>query len=148
MADQAHDRFEPPPEMRSVAESSFKQAREAFEKLLADAETATGSLEERGASMRAGAEDVGAKDVGAKDVDAKDFGAKDVGAKTIDFAEANVQSSLDYAQSLVHAKDLSEVTRLHREYVQALMRTLAEQASEMGRIVGRAAMDATRPKSK
>src|SRR6266702_1607315 len=128
MTDQAHDRLELPPEMRSVAESRFKQAREAFDKLLADAETATGSREEHGASACAGAEEFG--------------------AKAIAFAETNVQSSLDHAQSLVQAKDLSEVTRLHREYVQALMRTLAEQASEMGRIVGRAAMDATRPKSK
>jgi len=143
MTDQAHDRLELPPEMRSVAESRFKQAREAFDKLLADAETATGSREEHGASACAGAEDIGAEDVGAKDLGAKEFGAK-----AIAFAETNVQSSLDHAQSLVQAKDLSEVTRLHREYVQALMRTLAEQASEMGRIVGRAAMDATRPKSK
>lgn len=37
MTDQGHDRFELPPEMRSMAETSFKQAREAFDKLLANA---------------------------------------------------------------------------------------------------------------
>jgi len=126
MTDQAHDRFEIPLEMRTMTESSFKQAREAFEKLLANAETAAGSLEERGATVRAG--------------------AKDIGAKAIAFAETNVQGSLDYAQSLVHAKDLSTVMRLHSEYVQAQMRALAEQASEMGQIVGRAAMDVTKQK--
>ena len=36
--------------------------------------------------------------------------------------------------------------RLHSEYVQAQMRSLAEQASEMGQIVSRAAMDAAKPK--
>ena len=46
-----------------------------------------------------------------------------------------MQASLDYAQSLLHAKDLTEVMRLHSEYVQAQMRALAEQASEMGQIV-------------
>lgn len=126
MTDQGHDRFELPPEMRSVAETSFRQARDAFEKLLANAEAAAGTIEERGANMRAG--------------------AKDIGARAIAFAETNVQASLDYAQSLVHAKDLPEVMRLHGEYVQARMKALAEQASEMGQIVSRAAMDATRPK--
>jgi len=37
--------------------------------------------------------------------------------------------------------------RLHSDYVQSQMRALAEQASEMGQIVGRAAMDAAKPKS-
>jgi hypothetical protein len=37
--------------------------------------------------------------------------------------------------------------RLHSEYVQAQMRALAEQATEMGQIVGKAAMDATSPKT-
>lgn len=62
------------------------------------------------------------------------------------YAEKNVQASLDYAQALVRAKDLSEVMRLHREYVQAQMRSVAEQASEMGQVLSRAAMDAAKPK--
>ena len=62
------------------------------------------------------------------------------------YAEKNVQSSLDYAQSLVHAKDLSEVMRLHSEYMQAQMRSLTEQASEMSQIMSRAAIEAAKPK--
>ncbi|OAF16316.1 phasin family protein [Bradyrhizobium neotropicale] len=126
MTQQAHERFEIPPEMRSMAETGFKQARETFEKLLAGAEAAAGSFEERGATMRAG--------------------ARDVGTRAIAFAATNVEASLDYAQSLVHAKDVSEVMRLHSEYVQAQMRALAEQASEISQAVSRAAIDATRPK--
>jgi phasin len=119
-------RFEIPKEMRSMAEASFEQARKTFDKFLSSAQAAAGSIEERGATVRAG--------------------AKDVGATAIAFAEKNVQASLDYAQSLLHAKDLAEVMRLHSEYVQAQMRSLAEQASEMGQIVSRAAMDAAKPK--
>jgi hypothetical protein len=37
--------------------------------------------------------------------------------------------------------------RLHREYAQAQMRVLSEQASEMGQIVGRTAMEAARQKN-
>jgi hypothetical protein len=62
------------------------------------------------------------------------------------YAEKNVQASLDYAQSLLKARDLTEVMRLHAEYVQGQMRSLTEQASEMGQIVHRAAMEAVKPK--
>ncbi len=110
-----------------MAEASFDQARKAFEKFLSSAHQTAGSIEERGASVRAG--------------------AKDISGKAVSFAEKNVQTSLDYAQSLLHAKDLSEIMRLHSEYVQAQMRSLAEQASEMGQIVGRAALDAAKPKT-
>jgi hypothetical protein len=58
-----------------------------------------------------------------------------------------VKASLDHAQSLLKAKDLTEVMRLHSEYVQGQMRSLAQQASEMGQIVSKAAMDAAKPKS-
>jgi len=127
MSEEGRDQFEIPKEMRSMAEASFDQARKTFEKFLANAQAAAGSLEERGATVRAG--------------------AKDISAKAIGYAEKNVQASLDYAQSLLHAKDLTEIMKLHGEYVQAQMRSLAEQASEMGQIVGRAAMDAAKPKT-
>lgn len=109
-----------------MAEASLEQARSTFERFLANAQAAAGSIEERGATVRAG--------------------AKDIGSKAIGYAEKNVQGSLDYAQSLLRAKDLSEVMRLHGEYVQAQMRALAEQASEMGSIAARAAIDAAKPK--
>ena len=127
MSEEERNRFEIPKEMRSMAEASFDQARKAFEKFVATAQATAGSIEERGATVRAG--------------------AKDVGAKAISYAEKNVQASLDYAQSLLHAKDLTEIMRLHSEYVQAQMRSLAEQASEMGQIVSRAAMEAAKPKT-
>jgi phasin len=127
MSEEGRDRFEIPKEMRSMAEASFDQARNAFEKFLSGAQATAGSIEERGATVRAG--------------------AKDITSKAMSCAEKNVQASLDYAQSLLQAKDLTEVMRLHSEYVQTQMRSLAEQASEMGQIVSRAAMDAAKPKS-
>jgi phasin len=116
MSDNGH--FEIPKEMRSMAEASFDQARKAFEKFLTTAEQTAGSIEERGASMRAG--------------------AKDIGARAFSYAEKNVQSSLDYAQALLHARDLPDMMRVHGDYVQAQMRSLAEQAGEMGQVFGRA----------
>ena len=124
MSEDARDRFEIPKEMRSMAEASLDQARKTFEKFLAGAQATAGTIEEKGAAARAS--------------------AREVGAKAMSYAEKNVQASLDYAQSLLKAKDLAEVMRLHSEYVQSQMRSLAEQASEMGQIVGKAAMDAGR----
>ena len=126
MGDDAREPFEIPKEMRSMAEASFEQARKTFEKFVGAAQAAAGSLEERNAMVRAG--------------------AKDVSSKAIAYAEQNVQASLDHAQSLLQAKDLTEVMRLHSEFVQAQMRALAEQASEMGQVVGKAAIDAAKPK--
>jgi len=127
MSENGHDRFEIPKDMRSMADAGFEQARKAFEKFLAGAQATAGSLEERGETVRTG--------------------AKDITAKAMIYAEKNVQASLDYAQSLLHAKDLPEVMRLHGNYVQSQMRSLTEQASEMSQIVGRAAMEAAKPKS-
>jgi phasin len=127
MSEGGRDRFEIPKEMRSIAEAGFDQARKGLEKFLTGAQATAGALEERGATVRAG--------------------AKDIGTKAMSNAEKNVQASLDYAQSLLHAKDLTEIMRLHSEYVQAQMRSLAEQASEMGQIVSRAAMAAAKPEN-
>ena len=127
MDEDVRDRFEVPNEMRTMAQASFDQARKAFEKFVSTAQQTAGTIEERGATVRAG--------------------AKDFSEKAISYAERNVQASLDYAQSLLHAKDVAEVMRLHTEYVQAQMRSLGEQASEMGQIVSKAAMDAAKPKA-
>jgi hypothetical protein len=72
--------------------------------------------------------------------------AKEIGSKAVSFAEKNVQASLAYAQQLVNAKDLTEVMRIHSEYVQNQMRALAEQASEIGQAVTKVAMDASKAK--
>ena len=127
MSEDGQNRFEIPKEMRSMAEASFDQARNTFEKFVTSAQQAAGSFEDRGATAREG--------------------AKDISSKAIAYAEKNVQASLDFAQSLLKAKDLTAVMRLHSEYVQGQMRSLAEQASEMGQIVSRAAMDAAKPKT-
>jgi phasin len=121
------NRFEIPKEMRSMAEAGFEQARKTFEGLLAGAQQTAAKIEDQGDTVRAG--------------------AKEISAKAVSYAEKNVRTSLDFAEKLLHAKDLTEVMRLHSEYVQNQMRALAEQASEMGQLVSRAAMDAAKPKT-
>ena len=119
------DRFEIPKEMRSMAEASFDQARKTFENFLASAHRPPAGIVGQGAKVRP---------------------APRKSAPRLSYAEKR-PASLDYARQLLHAKDLTEVMRLHSEYVQSQMRALAEQASEMGQIVSRARMDAAKPKS-
>ncbi|KPG01549.1 phasin [Rhodopseudomonas sp. AAP120] len=126
MDQDGRDRFEIPKEVRSIAEASFDQARKAFEHMLASAQQTATTIEDRGATVRAN--------------------AKDITTKAVGFAERNVTAALDYAQQLVHAKDLSDVLKLHSEYVQAQMKALAEQATELGQAVTKAAQDAAKPK--
>src|SRR5438132_10177934 len=127
MSDDGRDPFAIPKDMRAMSEASFGQRRKAFDKFMESARTTAGSMEDRRETVRAG--------------------VREIGGKAVSYAEKNVQASLDYAQSLLRAKDLPEVMKLHSDYVQSQMRALAEQASEMGQIVSKAAMDAAKPKS-
>jgi phasin len=126
MSDEGRERFEIPKDMRSMAEAGFEQARKAFESFLGGAQT-TSSIEERNEAVRSS--------------------VRDISSKAISFAQQNMTASLDYAEKLLRATDLSEVMRLHTEYVQTQMKALTEQASEIGQSMGRAAMEAAKPKS-
>lgn len=121
-----HERFEIPQNMKDMAEAGFDQARKAFDNFMAAAQKTASTFEDQGAAAQAS--------------------AKELSSKAVTFAEANIKASLDYAEQLLKAKDMTEVLKLHSEYVQNQMRTLAEQATELGQTVTRAAMDATKPK--
>ena len=119
--------FEIPPEMRSMAETSMEQAKKAFDGFISAAHKAVATFEGQAASAQAN--------------------AREMGQKAMDFAEQNVATSFEFAQKLVRAKDLEEMTRLQTEFMQRQMQTLAEQAQELGQTATRAAMDAARPKA-
>jgi phasin len=114
--------FEIPKDMRSMAEASFSQARNAFENFLSAAQRTASTFEGQGEAARAS--------------------AREISNRAVSFAEKNVAASLDYAEKLLKANSVAELMRLHSDYVQAQMRSLAEQASEMGQVVTKAAMDA------
>jgi phasin len=127
MSDEGRDRFEIPKDMRSMAEAGFDQARKAFESFLSGAQQTASSMEGRGEAVRSS--------------------VREISSKAISYAQHNMTASLDYAEKLVRAKDLSEVMRLHTEYVQGQMKALTDQASDIGQTMGRAAMDAAKPKT-
>ncbi len=118
--------FDIPQNMKDFAEAGFDQARKAFENFMSAAQKTASTFEDQGNAAQAS--------------------AKELSGKAVSFAEANIRASLDYAERLLKAKDMAEVLKLQSEHIQNQMRALADQASEMGQAVTRAAVDATKPK--
>jgi phasin len=120
------DRFEMPPEVRSLAEKSVEQARQAFEGFIAAAQQAVNAFEGQAETARKG--------------------AKDVTEKAMSFAQHNIASSFELAQQLVRAKDVQELMRLQNEYIRRQMQVLGEQARSLGESTSQAAREAITPK--
>ncbi|MFL6798911.1 MAG: phasin [Xanthobacteraceae bacterium] len=121
-----NDRFEVPQEMRTFAEKSVQQARQAFDGFITAAHQAVNAVE-------------GQTDTARKS-------AKDVTEKALGFAEQNITSAFELAQQMVRAKDVQEVLRLQGEFFNRQMQVLSEQARDLGATAGKAAKDAGTPK--
>ncbi len=119
--------FEIPAEMRNMAEKSVEQAKKAFDGFIAAAQQAVAQVEGQAAAAQAG--------------------ATDMRRKAMSFAEQNVATSFEFAQKLAQARNVEEVVRLQTEFVQAQMRTLAEQAKELGASAVATASDAAKRKA-
>ena len=118
----ASDRFEVPPELRTFAERSVEQARQAFDGFISAAHHAMSAFEGQAETARKG--------------------ARDVTEKAMTFAERNMTSAFAFAHDLVRAQDLQEVLRLQADYIRRQMEALTEQARELGESTSRAAKDA------
>jgi phasin len=117
----ASDRFEVPPELRTFAERSVEQARQAFDGFISAAHHAMSAFEGQAETARKG--------------------ARDVTEKAMTFAERNVASAFAFAHELVRARDLQEVLRLQADYIRHQMEALTEQARELGESTSKAAKD-------
>jgi phasin len=114
--------FEIPTEMRNLAAQSVEQAKKAFDDFMAAAQKAVTAVEGHATGAKAS--------------------TKNIGEKAMAFAEKNVATSFEFAQKVVRAKDIQELTQLQTEFVQTQMSTFVEQASALGQTV---AQDAVRP---
>jgi phasin len=98
--------------MRELAEKSVEQAKQAFDSFVAAAQHAVKTAENHATTTQSG--------------------AKEVGDLAMKYAERNINTSFEFAQKLVKAKDGAEVLGLHREYVTGQIATLTDQAKELG----------------
>jgi len=114
--------FEIPTEMRNLAEQSVEQAKKAFDDFITAAQKAVTAVEGQTAGAKAS--------------------TKNIGEKAMAFAEKNVATSFEFAQKVVRAKDIQELTQLQTDFVKTQMPAFVEQARALGRTV---AQDAVRP---
>jgi len=105
--------FEIPSEMRTFAEKSMQQAREAFDSFIVATQGAVTRAESQAATTR--------------------DGVKDVVDLAVRYSEKNMAAAFEFAQRLLHAKDAKEVTAIHGEYVSSQIAALSEQAKELSR---------------
>ena len=106
-------KLEIPPELRAIAEKGVDQARTAVDGLLTAAHKAF--------------DDAGSK------LDAAHESARDLGRTSLDFAEANIAASFDFAARLAKAQTMGEWTRLQSEFMTDQAQRLTEQAKTLGK---------------
>ncbi|MGA8611002.1 MAG: phasin family protein [Xanthobacteraceae bacterium] len=126
MAKEPFEQFAIPNELRSFAEQSVTQARQAFEGFIQAANQAVGQ-------MRGQAE-------------AAHSSASEIAHKSMEYAEKNVAATFDFAQKLMRAKDATEVMALQSEYLGRQMQALSGQVQELGQSAAKMAVDAAKPK--
>lgn len=107
--------FEIPNELREFAERSVEQARKAFEDFVTAAQKAAGAAESAAQETQSG--------------------AKHVGAQILGFTEQNVNAVFDLAQKLARVKDPQEAVTLQSEFLKAQLKTLQNQAKELGALI-------------
>ena len=114
MAKETSGNFEIPEEMRTFAEKSIEQARQAFDSFVAATQVAlVGTVESRATNARSG--------------------VKDVVDLAMRFSERNIAASFEFAQRLLHAKDAKDVTAIHAEYVSSQIAALTDQDKELSK---------------
>src|ERR1700692_4166117 len=118
------EHFQMPPDIRTFAEKSIDQAKQAFDGFISAAQQAVSAFEGHAVSARKG--------------------ARTVAEKAMSFAEQNVARSFEFAQQLVRAKDVQEVMKLQGEYVKTQLQVFTEQARELGETAGQAAADTSK----
>ena len=87
-----------------------------------------------------------AVDVYLKQSQAAQAGTLDASRKAADYLESNVRATFDFASQLVQAKDIGEITSLHRAFLQSQMEQAKTQMQEIGSSVA-STTAAFRPKT-
>jgi phasin len=104
--------FQVPEEMRTMAEKSLEQTRQALDSFLEAARRTAETMEQTTDKVQAG--------------------AKGMAQRTLSSAEQNIRTSLDYAERLVRAKDLQEAAQIQSEFVRTQSEAMQAQMKEFG----------------
>jgi phasin len=127
MAKDPFEQFAIPNEVRSFAEQSVAQARQAFDGFLQAANQAMGQFQGQAQAARSS--------------------ANEIAQKSMTYAEQNVAATFDFAQKLMRAKDAAEIMALQSEYLTRQMQTISTQVQDLGQTAAKIAIDAAKPKT-
>jgi len=98
-----------------MAEQSVTQARQALDRYLEAVRHTAETVEQGSDKARAG--------------------AKDMAQKAFSAMEQNLHASLDYADRLVRAKDLQEVTQIQSEFARTQAEAMQDQMKGYGSVM-------------
>ena len=127
MAKDPFEQFAVPNEVRTLAEQSVAQARQAFEGFIHAANQAMEQFQGRAQNARST--------------------ASEIAHKSMAYAEQNVATTFDFAQKLMHAKDSVEVMALQSEYLSRQMQTISAQVQDLGQSAAKIVVDAAKLKA-
>ncbi len=116
---------EVPESVRSMAEITVNQTREAYERGKEALDESIDALE--------------------RSFDAAGHGATAFNRKLIDIAQRNLNSSFDFAKSLAGAKTLAEIVELQSAYIRSQFEVFAGQATEIQELTKKIASDTSEP---
>ena len=72
------------------------------------------------------------------------WASTELSKKLTDYARQNVDAAFGFAQKLTKAKNLQDLAQLQTEYFQAQMKSLTEQAKDLGETATKAAAGTTK----
>jgi phasin len=114
-----------PESVRSMAETTVNQTREAYERGKEALDESIDALE--------------------RSFDAAGHGATAFNRKLIDIVQRNLNSSFDFAKSLAGAKTLAELVGLQSAYIRSQFEVFAGQATEIQELTKKIASDTSEP---
>lgn len=114
-----------PEAVRSLAEQTVTQSREAYER-------AKDAMEET-------------VEVLEKSLDQAGQGAAAFNRKVIDITQTNLNTGFDLAKDMAGAKNIAEIMQLQSSFARAQFEALAKQAEEVRELTAKIATDTTSP---
>lgn len=111
--------IEVPEALRQMAEQNVAQARQAYDQFM---------------NMARQAQDMMNQSTGVMSE-----AARDVQSKTLGFAEKNMEAGFAFMTELSRARDVQEFMQIQARHTEKSIKTYAEQAQELGRLMADAA---------
>lgn len=112
-----------PQSVREMAEQNVAQARQAYEQFMEAARQAQNMV--------------------AKSQETATSSALEVQQRAINYTEANMEASFQFASQLAKVGDLQEALTLQQDFARQQMQNYSEQAQELSNLMSQAAKKAT-----